>query len=128
MSLQDTLPIPRDHDLPPRWDGMPVEWGGWHTPPEPTHAAEPDPCDRCGAFGPWLMNRGTIWTDPNIVRTIGRPGVRGSGGHGRWGRHIIATLYAFRCTQCGADEASILGSHDVWVLDESDYTDAGSYA
>ncbi len=20
---------PREHDLPPRWDGLPVEWGDW---------------------------------------------------------------------------------------------------
>ncbi|OYN76835.1 hypothetical protein [Mycolicibacterium sphagni] len=30
MSEQTELPLwERKHDLPPRWDGMPVEWGEW---------------------------------------------------------------------------------------------------
>lgn len=29
-SQQGALDLwPREHDLPPRWDGLPVQWGDW---------------------------------------------------------------------------------------------------
>ena len=67
---------PREHDLPPRWDGLPVEWGDWSDtaaviicPP----TRHPDRCDHCGTTRPRLINIGRVWTDEaSAPAAIGR--------------------------------------------------------
>ena len=57
---------PREHDLPPRWDGLPVQWGDWSDTadviicPPPRR---PERCDHCGVTVACLINIGRIWTD-----------------------------------------------------------------
>lgn len=67
---------PREHDLPPRWDGLPVQWGDWQDSPEvficppPKKDAE---CGSCGSTRAPLLNFGRMWTDPSTApRAIGK--------------------------------------------------------
>lgn len=112
----------REHDLPPRWDGLPVVWGAWDDTgrvfvcPPP----KPESCDRCGSARPRLFNVGRIWTDPETApAAIGLARLRR-------GRHLIGIISAFRCPACGHD--SVLDHENRnWDLDETDYTDDGSW-
>lgn len=95
--------------LPVKWDGVPVEWSQWESenrvimcPPPPV-----EPCPACGLVRPRAMSRG--------VRRKPRIG-------------FYTALYAFRCTECGADQVHELGSRESWLLDESDYGPEGSRA
>ncbi|MCX2931372.1 hypothetical protein ORI20_13895 [Mycobacterium sp. CVI_P3] len=109
MPDQESLQLwPRDHDLPPRWDGLPVEWGEWTDlatvficpPPR-----RPERCGKCKSERPSLMNVGRV-----------------SGA----GRQFIGRLTVFRCPDCRHD--SVRDHHDrMWDLDPTDYTDDGSY-
>lgn len=113
---------PRAHDLPPRWDGLPVQWGQWSDtgdvflcpPPKPS------PCGRCGSLRPPLLNSGRIWTDPRTAPpAIGKARLSG-------GRHLVGMVTVFRCPDCQHDTAlDPAGEH--WDLDETDYTDEGSF-
>lgn len=116
---------PRRHDLPPRWDGLPVEWGAWTDTaapgtflcPPPRH---PDRCDRCDSTLPKILCTGRIWTDPATAPPAIGPArlLRG--------RHLVGILTAFRCTHCRHD--SILDHAGMlWDLDPTDYTDTGSW-
>ncbi|MEB3023402.1 MULTISPECIES: CpXC domain-containing protein [Mycolicibacter] len=114
---------PREHDLPPRWDGLPVQWGDWRPPPElficpPSRTQQC--CPRCGDTRAQQMNLGRIWTDPATAPpAISRGRLLG-------GRQLIAMLTAFRCPNCGHD--TVLGSDgQLWDLDMTDYTDNGSW-
>lgn len=114
---------PREHDLPPRWDGLPVEWGEWREPvnvflcPPPR---QPERCDHCASTGPRSMSVGRIWTDPATAPpAIGRARMR-------HGRHLVGIITAFRCDDCAHD--TVLDPSGVlWDLDETDYTDDGSW-
>src|SRR4051812_17128651 len=91
---------PREHDLPPRWDGMPVEWGEWQDSsdvfvcPAPRR---PERCERCGCARARMLNIGRVWTDPKTAPpAIGRALLRR-------GRHLVGLLSVFRCVECGHD-------------------------
>lgn len=112
---------PREHDLPPRWDGMPVVWGGWD---DTGHAfvcppAKPDSCDRCASTRPRLLNVGRIWNDPETAPTATGP-VRLNG------RRPIGTIAAFRCPGCGHDRV-LDHENQAWDLDPTDYGEDGSW-
>jgi DNA (cytosine-5)-methyltransferase 1 len=123
MPEQITLALwPREHDLPPRWDGLPVEWGEWSEiglicPPPPRR-----PQCRCGSRRDPLINLGRIWTEPGTVLAIGRSRMNR-------GRHLVANIAAFRCPDCGRDHVldGIGPDAQAWDLDETDYTDDGSW-
>lgn len=113
---------PRDHDLPPRWDGLPVEWGKWDDTagmficPPPRR---PEQCEACRSTQPPLINIGRVWTDPATAPpAIGRARLDK-------GRHLVGTITAFRCPDCEQD--TVLDSETSWILDETDYTDDGSW-
>lgn len=114
---------PRDHDLPPRWDGLPVQWGHWSDtgtvfmcPP-----AKPQRCDQCGSSRPRLLNVGRLWTDPQTAPpAIGVARLRR-------GKHLVGIMSAFRCPDCGHDTVLDPAGQE-WDLDETDYTDDGSTA
>lgn len=124
MTDQLALPFwPRQHDLPPRWDGLPVEWGEWSDAvgmficPPPR---KPDSCPHCGWTTPPLMATGRIWTDPTTAPpAIGRARLNR-------GRHLVGILTVFRCVGCTRDQ--VLDSDGAtWDLDPTDYTDDGSW-
>ena len=97
----------RAHDLPPKWDGRPVEWEPeWQRdnlficPP----TAAP-PCPGCGRVADRSHRTGTVTTDVGF----------------RW------RLTAYRCVHCGHDEVHDHATDTTWGLDTSDYGDAGSW-
>lgn len=115
---------PRTHDLPPRWDGLPVQWGAWSSTGEvfmcPPRRVRSESCDRCGSTDARMINVGRVWTDPDTAPpAIGRARLRR-------GRHPVGVLSAFRCPGCGHD--SVLDPNgQLWDLDDTDYTDDGSW-
>lgn len=121
---QQTLDLwPRQHDLPPRWDGLPVQWGEWTDTadviicPPPRH---PNRCDRCETAAAPLINIGRIWTDETSAPpAIGRARLRG-------GRHLVGLISAFRCPECRHDRV-LDPNGQQWDLDDTDYTDQGSW-
>lgn len=111
--------FPRQHDLPPRWDGLPVEWGEWSDtagvficPPPKTQ-----PCKHCGSVAEPLINCGRVWTEPAPASP--------AADRGQQERRLVATLAAFRCPDCTHDW--VLAGGEQWDLDMTDYQDAGSY-
>lgn len=112
----------REHDLPPRWDGLIAEWGDWDDTgrvficPPPRKAPR---CGRCGSVRPALICVGRLWTDPAAgPAAIGRARMRG-------GRHLVGSVSALRCPDCGHDTVTDPSGQE-WDLDETDYTAAGS--
>lgn len=114
---------PREHDLPPRWDGLPVEWGAWGDtagvlicPPPKL----PDRCTRCGSTEAALINVGRIWTDKRSAPTaIGRARLRA-------GKHLVGLITAFRCPTCEHDHV-LDPAGQAWDLDDTDYGEDGSW-
>lgn len=107
------------HDLPPKWDGWPVEWEewGWFVGficfQSKGSAPRQDVCGKCGHVGEQPMARG-VATDPGPLRTNFR-------------KKIL--LIAFRCQHCRHDVvASGSGEDRWWDLEPADYLDAGSVA
>ncbi|XBB66883.1 hypothetical protein ABFU82_22665 [Nocardioides sp. WV_118_6] len=107
----------RTHDLPPAWDGLPVEWRGWiaaattlsyHLPLEETA------CRRCGSLNEQLLNVGVIDHGP-----------RGDARDPEEPRHHVR-LFAFRCPDCRHDQVLDQDDDQLWDLDETDYGDDGS--
>lgn len=112
----------RAHDLPPRWDGLIVEWGDWQDLNEPFICPPPKQSHRCGKCGSTQQEQvcvGRLLTDPAMrVAAIGKA-------RQRRGRHPVGVLTAFRCPDCEHDV--VLDPAGVtWDLDDTDYTDAGS--
>jgi len=113
----------RTHDLPPRWDGMAVEWGAWTDtagiimcpPPK-----DPDLCGKCGSTRARLLCTGRMWTDPATTTVAAIASARM-----HRGRHLVGILAAFRCPDCDHDTVlDPIGQQ--WDLDETDYGHAGS--
>lgn len=112
---------PRQHDLPPRWDGLPVEWGKWSDTAEIFICPPPKQqrCTHCGSLTAPLMNLGRVWTEPATEPpAIGRE-------RRQHGRQLASILSVFRCPDCKKDH--VLNGDERWELDSTDYTDAGSY-
>lgn len=125
MSDQGELQLwPRDHDLPPRWDGLPVEWADWKAQPQTficPPPRRPTRCEQCGSEAQPLMTHGRVWTNPADAP----PAIRSA--RLRRGRHLVGIITAFRCRGCGQDTVlDIVGK--MWVLDPTDYSgDDGSW-
>lgn len=98
----------RAHDLPPYWDGHPIEWGEtWsRVPPFICPPPKPDPCSACGLIRPMATKMGRI---------------RARAGE-RW-----KALAVFRCTACGADHVIDPHTGEAWDLGLEDYGPRGSY-
>ena len=114
---------PREHDLPPRWDGLPVEWGAWIDsapiimcpPPK-----RPSRCGRCRSERPVLVCTGRLFSDPATA-----PPAIGQARLSR-DRHLVGVMAAFRCTDCQHDTVRDPDGQ-YWDLDDTDYRDAGSF-
>ncbi|WP_145941738.1 hypothetical protein [Corynebacterium glyciniphilum] len=116
------------HDLPPRWDGHDVEWeSAWETSPL-IHFCPPQPdvniCGGCGRDRRPSVKVGRIYKTGTFADFRTRRVRRGQ-------RYVWMHLTAFRCPHCGETEVLTRGDDvpvRLWVLDEGDYTDVGSYA
>jgi hypothetical protein len=109
----------RAHDLPPLWDGRPVQWSDWtdeaglagrttlvfHVPAD--HWA----CTGCG------------WIRDSELRAVGTL-LPGGGVTDMW-PHV--RLVVRRCPGCHLDEVTDIDTGEVWDLEDTDYTDAGSW-
>lgn len=99
--------MPRAHDLPPAWDGQPVEWMEWS--PEARSSLfyhspiEQMTCRECG--------------------TVDEPRTCS----GRRGDLPVWDLIASRCRHCGHDQVTETQTWQTWDLEPEDYTDAGSW-
>lgn len=122
MDQPDLFDALREHDLPPRWDGAPVEWGGWTSegvvficPP----IGQPL-CAVCGSTTPRLVSHGirTIPYDENVVPV----GVARLQAH-----ETRRRMVAHRCPDCRHDTVWDQETDQVWDLDATDYGDDGSH-
>lgn len=96
-------PTAARHDLPPLWDGVPVDWREWsRINTTLIHHAEAEDlaCDKCGAVD-------------ELDVTFGRRGP-------------MINLCASRCRHCGQDQVTDMLTGTLWDLDETDYADIGS--
>jgi hypothetical protein len=108
----DLLVLAREFDLPPRWDGGPVEWGPWE--PEIHVFICPAPsdmgaCDQCGSLEPRITARGIVTPLPGVEREHPQQ------------------LRVTRCPDCKHDRVVDHDTFDVFDLDPSDYTESGSW-
>lgn len=118
LDLQDPLPVePRQfgkHDLPPKWDGITIEWRGWEGPQWTSaqfhQSWQEDRCQFCGGDKQASMNLGYA-CDPPTPAGIKRKAMR-------W--------WAFRCPDCRGDVVHDLATDEWWTLDSTDYDDQGS--
>lgn len=123
----------RRHDLPPRWDGLAVTWGEWHETRSSVRFHIPldqQACIACGLLDEPLVAVGTIHPTPGemveTTRARRLPSGRTYDRRVRVPARPHLRLLAFRCLGCRADRVFDEHSHELWDLDESDYTDAGS--
>lgn len=122
------------HDLPPSWDGQPVEWTPWNDARStlPLHVpAEALACDKCGAVDESLISWGKRPPDRPTY-----PGTRTKttkSGH----RYEVAAevpswpvrdLSAARCRHCGHDVVTDTRTGESWDLEPEDYGPDGSTA
>lgn len=98
----------KKHDLPPAWDGEPVQWRGWQETQTSMRFHALDGCEKCG-----VVNE----PSSNIGR---RPNVEGiEWMNGGW-------LVAYRCPDCGHDTVHDQRDDTYWDLTPEDYLDDGS--
>lgn len=118
----DLFAATREHDLPPKWDGCPVEWGPWREAPPVLICPPPKghgTCPECGSTATRMTATGLrhIAYGDNVVRV----------GTGRLQpREMTASLSAVRCPDCMHDIVVDLWTDSVWDLDPTDYEDEGS--
>lgn len=120
--MTDLFTHAREHDLPPRWDGYPVEWTEWSDAPNVFVCSPPKGwgvCAECGSTSRRLRSSGTrvIPFDDNVIRIA--KGMLHP-------RETRAALTAYRCPDCLHDVVVDLWTDQVWDLDVTDYGDDGS--
>lgn len=107
----DLFAATREHDLPPKWDGAPMQWGQWDEMAAVICAkVRPEPCERCGSTARRGSSTGTVRptrTGPVINLHHRR-------------------LHALRCPDCLHDTVWDPGNDEWWDLDPTDYGDDGS--
>lgn len=118
------------HDLPPLWDGRRVDWSPWVEEPHTTlifhRPAHEFACTGCG----WIRDTdlhatGRLHPEPGATFTVlPHPRARHTTEVPAW---PVVRLAVRRCTGCGLDEVTDIETGEVWDLEPSDYTDAGSW-
>lgn len=115
---------PRTHDLPPRWDGLPVQWSQWSTTDGirlcGRASRSEDRCSRCSSTAAPRINLGRVWADPASAEPAIGPT------RSPQDRRPAYMITAFRCPACQHDWV-LDGNADTWDLDPTDYTDRGSW-
>lgn len=132
--MADTLPalraLPRLHDMPPLWDGRGVEWASWSTDAGSWsfHAPLDDRCcHECGLVDELMWTSGAVAPEPGATFLV--PGSR----RAKSSRELevpawpVYSLSATRCSGCGHTTVLDTSNNQLWELDDTDYTDAGSW-
>lgn len=120
-------------DLPPLWDGTPVEWTGWrqerttiilHVPPESLA------CSKCGAIDECIHNFGirppAEGATVRYLVTRHLPSGRTYQREEESPAHPVRDLIVSRCRHCGHDTVTDERTGECWDLDETDYGPEGS--
>ena len=111
------------NDLPPKWDGVTINWSGWTRLEQSSlRFHHDDQCTDCGSVDQCYVNtgRGLVDDSEAINRSVIDIFTK---------RHIgdiHIRLTAFRCAGCGRDHV-LDGNGVTWTLDASDYQDKGSF-
>lgn len=113
--MSDLLVLAREHDLPPKWNGIDLTWDGWRELPDVRvfvcfrgKQPPPDHCGKCGSIERSIVNRGA-----GTVFLGGKD------------RHAVS-LMVFRCPDCHHDLVSDETTGEWWDLDHTDYGPEGS--
>lgn len=134
MTSQPTLPVARDHDLPPFWDGLAVVWDGWQARMERVFVCpppKPECCQACGSTSRTIVNRARVAISGIVTHAMvaNEDAIRRRLPAGTISRRRVLALYgmhAFRCPDCRHDVV-VDRDGQTWTLDESDYRDDGSW-
>lgn len=136
MKGPDLFVATREHDMPPRWDGLAVRWTPWEPqlvgficPPPKTRPC----CSRCGSPHPPVVARGYIARSAVVTPEMlaANDAARDRLPFGQ--RHrvkplALLRLHAFRCQDCRHDEVWDRDTDELFDLDPTDYGDEGSVA
>ena len=139
--MSDLLTMLREHDIPPRWDGLAVVWEGWqHAPPVHWCSARlVDVCEGCGrptthrGYPCWSVNwglmpdRARLTHEDYAAENAPRARLPESLRHKRPRRWWVR-LQAYRCHHCDLDTVHDTRTGLTWTLDHADYSDTGSVA
>jgi len=127
--------VPMAHDLPPFWDGVPVEWSDWSNGRTTLayHATAAElACDKCGAVDENQVTKGKR-PPPEGATFEGRAFVKRTKSGRAYGITTkvdawpVYDLAAFRCRHCGHDRVLDERTGETWDLDPDDYQDNGSW-
>lgn len=134
--MNDLLTLLREHDLPPRWDGLATVWDGWETQipafvcPPPKSSC----CSACGSLATPVVNRGRVARVPAVthdrIREHDDKRARLGAGNGHLAGRPVALyrLHAFRCPDCRHDVVWDVDTDEWFDLDHTDYGPEGSTA
>jgi hypothetical protein len=129
----EPLPLHRIRPLPPKWDGVPVEWTAWRL--DRTTIAYHAPadqlvCGKCGTVDESMHAMGKrLPPEGEMVRSTETRKLKSGRTYERevwvpaW---PVYDLFASRCRHCGHDAVTDQRTGDAWDLDESDYGPDGS--
>lgn len=126
----------RSHDLPRFWDGKAVVWRGWEAPLDAWICPPPKPscCEACGSLARPVTSRGRVARFGGITHDMiaaadaARDRLPTAHQHRIKGHpRALYELTAFRCPDCRHDQI-LDRDGSMWNLDESDYSDEGSWA
>lgn len=129
----------RQHDLPPKWDGLAVLWDGWEYAPSGVFMCPPPQREVCEGCGRPSMERGfpcysrtkglvavsTVLTHDNL-RYESENRERLGWARGKRAPRAFYRLFAFRCHHCQVDTVWDTDTDEWWTLDHTDYGDEGS--
>lgn len=121
-------------DLPPAWDGVPVEWSEWskgnttlvhHIPLEQLA------CGECGALDEPSVSFGKRPVAAGETLTATRTKTTKRGDKYEVPYEVpawpVRDLIASRCRHCNHDVVTDLRTNERWDLEDGDYTPLGSY-
>lgn len=122
------------HDLPPSWDGVPVEWSEWSAEESrstivlhaPAHTLA---CHECGSVDESRISWGKRPPENPTMMTTRTKTTKS--GHKYEVPHemeawAVRDIVASRCRHCLHDVVTDMRTGEAWDLDESDYGSDGS--
>ena len=103
-------------DLPRRWDGREIKWGGWGKRLRTSLDFTSSPaCEGCSSAT--SLRQATGWWMGHHNGPFGN----------EWERRGMRNFHATRCGWCGHTTVFTMHDEQSWDLDETDYGEAGSY-